>query len=347
MSPLARARYLRSNVIAKTAAYTLTAADSGKTFTNLAATAGITFTLPTARANDNFHFICVVAYPMLVTAPAGVFIYQRGLKGLAAASTFLWQIGHSLRIICDGTDWYVTDDTTAMEGDDRYVAYDNFLIRPGINADRDVPSGNTYNTVQMQLGVDRSWNFEVVGTNSTSATVTTRTGGGLTLTTTSGANDQCVVTPHLNSAVSGWQGTNWATDDSVYFRTTARVGGSVASIIGWAGLKTTLTDVGITDNDQAFFRFENAVTSGDWVTWTSISGTDTTTDSAVVSAINTYYTFEILISPDRIARLFMNRVLIYTTAALATGINFIPYLGVRGATKVMNFRDLYMSKVRA
>jgi hypothetical protein len=53
-------------VSAKTAAYTVTTADSGKCFTNLAATAAVTFSLPAATVGLKYRFYVLAAYELQI-----------------------------------------------------------------------------------------------------------------------------------------------------------------------------------------------------------------------------------------------------------------------------------------
>ena len=99
-------------------------------------------------------------------------------------------------------------------------------------------------------------------------------------------------------------------------------------MIIWAGLKLTNTPVTTTDANQAFFRYEEGVIAGNWQAIDSISNTDNAVDSGVVVAINTDYHLVIDIDSARVARFFIDGVLVSTSAALTSAIDMIPYIGV-------------------
>lgn len=102
------------------AAQTLIAADSGKTFI-LSAAAGVTITLPALQSGLNFKFIVGAAFAtanfVVASAEAskiqGVLVVNGAsvdaadedqINFVASAET----IGDHIEIICDGTDWYAS-----------------------------------------------------------------------------------------------------------------------------------------------------------------------------------------------------------------------------------------------
>ena len=340
-------RHNRSFAQAKTAAYTLTVSDNGKTFTNSGATAGFAFTLPAAVVNIGYRFFVVAGYTIVVTPPSGIILYRNG-RAITNGSLILWQIGHSAEIFCDGTSWYVINEHTP-EGADRIVLREPFVLRPGINANRDVPAGDTYNTAQMQLGVDVNPAWEVLGVNGTSALVTHDANGGILLTTAGADGDEIIIVPHVNTDVSGWKSRTLLTDASPYFRAKVRTQGSITKAILWAGLKLTNTEVKATDDDQCYFRAEDDVTSGNWEIINSRAGTDVSSDSALLPVINTDYELEIFVDAARVPRCFINGVLVLTGAALTTAIALLPFVGVAadGATpgaKALQLFEIYTSR---
>lgn len=60
------------NVVAKTAAYTVTVQDTGKTFTNEGAGGSVTFTLPSPKIGLRFRFLQKAAQNIVIQAPSGV-----------------------------------------------------------------------------------------------------------------------------------------------------------------------------------------------------------------------------------------------------------------------------------
>jgi len=192
--------------------------------------------------------------------------------------------------------------------------------KPGINADF-VSATESVNTVTNR-------HFEILGTNASSDDVTYNAEGGITFTTDGADGDGVIMLPHLDANQSPWTTWTWGTDKSVVYECLIETGAAITNSIVWAGLKLTNTDVVATDDDQAFFRYENGVSSGVWVAVTSIGGTDTSTVSTVTVAVSTKYRLRIAIDSSRIARLYINGALIVTTAALTDTVDLIPYIAV-------------------
>lgn len=122
-----------ANVVALTAASTLTASQSGKLFT-LGTAGGFTTTLPAPQAGLEYEFVVKVAPTtayIIVTKGSSNVIYGTIASGdmnaandtsAAQASdtiTFVANtavIGDSVRLISDGTNWYAKGFTTAYNG---------------------------------------------------------------------------------------------------------------------------------------------------------------------------------------------------------------------------------------
>lgn len=103
----------RYDVVAKTASYTLTAADAGKLFTNRGDTDAITFTLPAvaaAYANMAFEFYCVADQDFAVacTADEGVGFNSAAITSVKLG-TISEKIGGGFRAVCDGTSWLISN----------------------------------------------------------------------------------------------------------------------------------------------------------------------------------------------------------------------------------------------
>jgi len=192
--------------------------------------------------------------------------------------------------------------------------------KPGINGDIQDAAEAT----RMVADPD----FEILGTNSTSALSTFAAEGGITITTDVLAADQMILAPHLDANQSGWTQVTWGTDQSTRWECRLRTGASIADAIIWAGLKLTNTAVTITDANQVFFRYEEGVVTGNWQAIDSIANVDNAVDSSVTVAINTDYHLVIEIDSARLARFYIDGVLISTSAALTTAVDLIPYIGV-------------------
>ena len=170
--------------------------------------------------------------------------------------------------------------------------------------------------------------FELLGTNAVSTDVTFNPEGGLVLETVGADGDEDILVPHLDANQSAWKQVTWGTDQSVRWECRIRTGANITNCIIWAGLKLTNTEVTITDDDQAFFRYEDDINSGEWEAVSSIGGTDDSHDTGVVVAINTEYHLVIDIQSNRTAKFYINGTLVETSAVLTDAIDLIPYIGV-------------------
>jgi hypothetical protein len=190
--------------------------------------------------------------------------------------------------------------------------------------------------------------FEVLGVNATTALVTFYVEGGLLLTTAGADGDEMILVPHLDTNQSAWNVVTWGTDQEVVWQAHVKTAASVANFIAWAGLKLTNTEVKATDDNQVYFRVEDDVTTAHWELVWSIAGVDVSTDTAVTVAANTEYHLVITIDSARIARGYINGVLVATTTALADAIDLIPYIGVAadgaGAAKALRVMGQAISR---
>lgn len=174
--------------------------------------------------------------------------------------------------------------------------------------------------------------FEVLGTNSTSALSTYYAEGGITFTTAGADNDQMILVPHLDANQSAWEQVTWGTDQETIWECALRTTATITSMTIWAGLKLTNTSVTATDNDQAFFRYAAATNSGKWQAVHSIGGTDTATDTGIAVAASTTYRLRVAIDASRIARFYINGTLVSTSTALTDATDLKPYIGVQANT---------------
>lgn len=100
---------LVQKVEAKTAAYAITVADWGKTFTNRGATGSVTFTLPAVSAVENGFFVeffAVAAQDFVIAATANQIIAFNDVDADAITfSTSSEIVGAAATLKCDGTSW--------------------------------------------------------------------------------------------------------------------------------------------------------------------------------------------------------------------------------------------------
>jgi len=223
---------------------------------------------------------------------------------------------------------------------DRLVLRERFLQLPGLNAD--LASA----TEAVREPVNN--NFEVLGTNMTSALATAAAGGGVTLTTAGASADGFILLPHLDTKQTSWSGTKFNTLDQVAWRTRVKTGASIADLTLALGLKLTNTTVLATDADQAFFRYAPATNGGRLQFCYSISGTDYEYDLGVDIAVSTTYELAIAIDENRKPFVYVNGDLLFASnAALTTDIDLIPYiagLAGAGAAKALTVRAVDISK---
>lgn len=111
-----REGYIARRIEAKTADYTLTAADGGKTFTNRGAAGAVNFTLPTTGEVESgwwAEFYVVANQTVTVTAGTAdtMVTFNDAAADSVAFSTASEKIGASLRVIHDGTGWLTEPGT--------------------------------------------------------------------------------------------------------------------------------------------------------------------------------------------------------------------------------------------
>ena len=95
----------------KTAAYTVTAAENGTTFTNRGDNDAITFTLPAPFANAHYRFVSIAAFAITVasdTADTLIGYNDLDLDSIAGPAT---TPGVWIEVVSDGTSWIVIAPT--------------------------------------------------------------------------------------------------------------------------------------------------------------------------------------------------------------------------------------------
>ena len=105
------AQNFQRKIVAKTAAYTITAEESGTLFTNRGATAAITFTLPSVTglpigANYSFYGVSATGFTVASNGSLDniVALNDAAADTLTAATTSLI-IGAAMSVVWDGTSW--------------------------------------------------------------------------------------------------------------------------------------------------------------------------------------------------------------------------------------------------
>ena len=261
----------------------------------------------------------------------------------------------------------VSDRTYGTPAKDarRFYLEENFLQRPGLNANIDQVS-----TVEVQRALNRNW--EALGTNMTTALCTfATTGAGVLVTTATADEDQGILLPHLDTAATAWAGCLWGTENSVHFETSLQIPALDNQKV-WTGLKLTNDQLVATDANQMFFKYQTDATNSeafsDFAKWHfvySIADTDYISVLPITVAINTPYHFKIEVDSDRKAAIFVNGIQynVTTTAgstggtavttgttktkALTDNIDLIPYVGIEagdGAAEAVNVHYVACSR---
>ena len=205
-------------------------------------------------------------------------------------------------------------------------------------------------------------NFEVLGTNMTTALVTRPTiSSGIKLTTAGADQDQAILIPHLDTGASPWTGILWGTEDELIYEAVIRTSAAIDNQKIWTGLKLTSDQLPETDANQAYFYYATDGTNGQLLAdhaklyfIYSVAGTDYLTNLGIDVAANTNYHLKIVIDSERKVSILVNgtKYGLSTTAqatdlagatsatgtvvsdknqksvALTNDINLIPYVGI-------------------
>jgi hypothetical protein len=103
----------RSRVFAKTADFSPTIRQTGATFTNLGASAGITFTLPTNSSGEKgltYTFTVMAAQTVTIDPGSAGAFYIAGAKLADDTNIVLREIGDTVTVTSDGNgDWIVSE----------------------------------------------------------------------------------------------------------------------------------------------------------------------------------------------------------------------------------------------
>ena len=250
----------------------------------------------------------------------------------------------------------------------RYYLEEWFEKKPALNAVA-IIDPNADSASDLAAHVIANKQFEVLGTNMTTALCTFGTTIAGILVTTAGADaDQSIIAPHLDTNQSSWQVNKWGTENSVEWECSVQLP-AIDNQKVWAGLKLTNDQVVATDDDQAFFKFQTDATASEAFTdFTklhfvhSIGGTDYISVLPITVAATTPYHLKIAIDSDRKATIFVNGIqynitttsgstggtavtavqpskAVVKSAALTNDTSFEPYIGIEagdGAAEALN-----------
>jgi len=245
----------------------------------------------------------------------------------------------------------------------RYYLEEYFSKRPAINADID----GAY-TVEVARAANRD--FEVLGTNMTTALATfDTTRAGITITTAGADQDQAIIAPHLDAGFTAWASVLWGTENYTEWECAISTNAIDNQKI-WAGLKLTNDQLVATDDNQAYFKFQTDATNSEAFTdFTklhfvhSVAGTDFISQLPITVAADTTYHLKIVIDSDRKASIFVDGVQYdVTTTAGSTGgtavaagtvptgvltndVDFIPYIGIEAGASAAEALDVHYQAI--
>tara|TARA_R100001015_G_C4610768_1_gene166162 strand:+ start:170 stop:1276 length:1107 start_codon:yes stop_codon:yes gene_type:complete len=216
------------------------------------------------------------------------------------------------------------------------------------------------------VGSDANPNFEVLGTNMTTALCSRNTDrAGIILTTAGADEDQAILAPHLDSGMTAWTGTKWGTENQTSWECSINPN-AIDNQKFWAGLKLTNDQLVATDANQAYFKFQTDATNSEaFDDFTllhfvhSIGGTDFISALPITVAANTTYHLKIEIDSDRKLSIFVDGVQYNITStsgstggtAVTTGttksgamtddIDLIPYIGIEAGAAAAEALDVH------
>jgi hypothetical protein len=235
------------------------------------------------------------------------------------------------------SSWFTnegTPDSALYTGPGRHHSLiERFEKRPALNAVIALDETSNAAAYLARNLANKDW--EAQGTNMTTALATFADGGGVKLTTAGAADDQAIITPHLDTNQSAWAAWKWNTNDECIFECVIEIGDVTELQTIFAGFKLTNAAVIATDNDQAAFFF-----SGNDATWSCVSsnnGTDDTTVSSVAVASSINYHLKIVVDSARVPRFYVNGVLAATGDALKADVDLKPFIGIHASDNTEPF----------
>jgi hypothetical protein len=259
---------------------------------------------------------------------------------------------------------------------DRYYLEEYFNQRPALNAVATAPLTNADgshadNTAIILARGIANRNFEVLGSNMTTALSTFNDEGGIIITTAGADQDQAIIAPHLDTNQSSWTYTKWGTDNQVEWECAIRLP-AIDNQKVWAGLKITNDQLISADANQAFFKFQTDVTNSEAFTdfsklhfiYTISSSSKTYISQLPITVTaNTNYKLRISIDSNRYLRIFVNGVQYnITTTEGPTGgtavtagttsskqltdeIDLKPYIGIEAGADSPEALHVYYQKI--
>jgi len=261
----------------------------------------------------------------------------------------------SLKLISKDTTSGLIQDRTlhgnAAKDTRRYYLEEWFTQLPKLNAVNVIdPDANDASALALHVLANK--NFEVLGTNMTSALSTRNaTAAGITLTTAGADADQAIVLPHLDANQTAWTGNKWGTENQTVWECSINTN-AIDNQKLWAGLKLTNDQLVATDDDQAFFKFQTDATNSeaftDFTKWHfvhSVGGTDFISVLPITVVANTIYHLKIEIDSARKLSIFVDgQQYNITTTSGSTGGTAVttgPYIGIEAGAAAAEAVDVH------
>ena len=275
---------------------------------------------------------------------------------------------NNFQVVSKNTTTGLIQDRTIQDGlkdTRRYYLEEWFKQLPKLNA-VNIIDPDADDASALALHVSANKDFEVLGTNMTSALSTRNsTAAGIVLTTAGADQDQAILAPHLDSNQTAWTGTLWGTENQVSWECSLNTN-AIDNQKLWAGLKLTNDQLIATDANQAFFKFQTDATNSEaFDDYTllhfvhSIGGTDYISALPITVAANTNYHLKIEFDSARKMSIFLNgqqynitstsgstggtAVTTGTTksAAMTDDIDLIPYIGIEAGAAAAEAVDVH------
>jgi hypothetical protein len=169
--------------------------------------------------------------------------------------------------------------------------------------------------------------FEILGSGASADDVTFAADGGVLLTTDGAASEAVIILPHLDPEHAIWDDVTFGTDDETEWECLLKVG-TIADDIGYAGLKLTNVNASGTDADQAYFRFENGINSGNWQSLVEVNTALTTVDTGVLAATGQIIHLKVVFDAAELCNMFVNGKLVSQVSFVGNTVDLKPYIGI-------------------
>ena len=274
----------------------------------------------------------------------------------------------SVRLVSKNSTTGLIQDRTihgGLKDSRRYYLEEWFKQIPALNAVNIIdPDADDASALAAHVAANKD--FEVLGTNMTTALATRNaTAAGSVLTTAGADQDQAILAPHLDSGQTAWTGTKWGTENQVSWECSLNTN-AIDNQKLWAGLKLTNDQLVATDDDQAFFKFQTDATNSEaFDDYTllhfvhSIGGTDYISALPITVAANTNYHLKIDFDSDRKMSIFVNGVQYNITstsgstggtavtsgttksAAMTDDVDLIPYIAIEAGAAAAEAVDVH------